>query len=57
MDIGSGGTELTCLLTFSIFFNQQNAAYLLNITFIFDRCPRSLAPATPLKYNCVFQKL
>ena len=35
-----------------IFQNHQNTAYVLNITFIFDRCCRSWAVETPAKYKC-----
>ena len=37
-----------------LFFFQccQNTRYLLNITFIFDRCRRSSAAVAPVKYKC-----
>ena len=35
-----------------IFQNHQNSAHLLSITFIFDRCHRSSAAVTPVKYEC-----
>ena len=33
-------------------FRIKNTVWLMFITFIFDRCPRSLAALTPVKYNC-----
>ena len=35
-----------------IFQHCQNTGYLLNIIFIFDRCRRSSAAVTPVKYEC-----
>ena len=35
-----------------IFHHCQNTGYLLNIMFIFDRCCRSSAAVTPVKYQC-----
>ena len=37
---------------FPFFFEYQNTDYLLDITFIFDRCHHSIAVATPVKYEC-----
>ena len=37
---------------FRIFQYHHNTCYLLNITFIFDRCRRSLAAVAPVKYKC-----
>ena len=37
---------------FPCFQNDQNISYLLNITFIFDRCRHSLAAVTLIKYEC-----
>ena len=37
---------------FRFFKHCQNTRYLLNITFIFDRCRRSWAAVTPVKYEC-----
>ena len=37
---------------FPIFFqNYETTGYLVNISFIFDRCHRSLAALTPVKYE------
>ena len=35
-----------------IFQHCQNTGYLLNIIFIFDRCCRTSAAVTPVKYEC-----
>ena len=40
------------LSNFSLFLNDHNIGYLLNITFIFDRCHSSWAAVTPVKYEC-----
>ena len=37
---------------FSGIFNNVNAHYELNITFIFDRCRRSPTAVKPVKYEC-----
>ena len=37
--------------------NQRNSDYLLNITFIFNRCPHSWAVGTPVQYECDLENL
>ena len=37
---------------FRNFQHCQNTCYLMNITFIFDRCHRSSAAVAPVKYEC-----
>ena len=39
-------------VNFPIYHHCQNTGYLLNIMFIFDRCCRSSAALTPVKYEC-----
>ena len=46
-----GVTKTICSVTL-FFQNHQNISYLLNITFIFDRCRRSSAAVTTLKKMC-----
>ena len=42
---------------FQFFRFYQNNGYLLNITFIFDRCHRRLAAVTPVKCECDLKNL
>ena len=39
-------------LSYILFFEFQNTAYLMNITFILDRCHCSSAAVTPVHYKC-----
>ena len=49
---GGGLLNQFPLSTISLMFqNYQNVAYLLNITFIVDRCRRSRAAVTPVEYE------
>ena len=48
-----GGHSTNLLRLFLPFFeNRQNTDYLLNITFLFDRCHCSWAAVIPVKYEC-----
>ena len=47
-----GGGHFPPFRYFPNFQHHQNTCYLLNTTFIFDRCRRSKAVATPVKYEC-----
>ena len=47
-----GGGHFPPFRYFPNFQHNQNTCYLLNTTFIFDRCHRSKAAATPVKYEC-----
>ena len=50
---GMGVTKaISSVPLISLFFNIVNTGYLLNIMFIFDRCCRSSAAVTPVKYQC-----
>ena len=44
-------------IMFPVFQNYGNTCYLLNITFIFDRCRHSLAVVTPVNYECDLKNL
>ena len=59
MDLGlywfrGGGYKANFLhsVIFLIFHNCQNKLQMLDIAFIFDRCCRSSAAMTPVKYEC-----
>ena len=47
----------TVALFFQVFLNHKNTIYLLNITYIFDRCHRSLAGATVVQVECDLRDL
>ena len=49
---GSNYANLFLSIIFPVFHNHKDTSYMLNITFIFDRCRHSLAVATPVKYEC-----
>ena len=49
---GGHYTNFTIPWFFSTFQNYRNIHYLMNITFIFDRCHCSWAAVTPVKYEC-----
>ena len=48
---GGYKADFLCSVIFLIFQHRQNTCYLLNTTFIFDRCCRSSAAVTPVKYE------
>ena len=52
--IRGGGCKANFLhsVIFRIFQYYHNTCYLLNITFISDRCHRSSAAVAPVKYKC-----
>ena len=45
------------LIIWCIYQDVQYIVYLLNITFIFDRCPWSSAAVTPVKHECDLRDL
>ena len=44
--------KISLVLLFFSSFTDQNTDYLVNITFIFDKCLHYLAMVTHVKYQC-----
>ena len=44
--------QIVCSIIFPFFQNYQYTVYVLNITFIFERCHCSSAAVTPVRYEC-----
>ena len=49
---GGYKANFLCSVIFQIIQHCQSTCYMLNITFIFDRCHRNSATVTPVKYKC-----
>ena len=49
--------QLPPLRYFSSFYELQNTCFMLNITFIFNRCHRNLAAVTSVKHECDSENL